>query len=178
MYRLCTYCQDRRASRHAAKLIGIASRFVSPTAVLITCPSSSLLDLPQALRAMHTGLGKLRRRRWFANRVRSAVLAFELPLTEDQHRWALHAHGVLDLAGPDAAFYARCEAEWCHLVGIPGAVFAFERLRSLRSFIDYALKVGRASSWSPTLGELSPNRRAHLDQALRGRRMTVTWGML
>jgi hypothetical protein len=174
--RCCAYCAERRARRLAKSMGERTTGYAAPLAALVTCPSKSLTDLPAALRTMQDSLAALRRRRWFASAVVAGALAIETPLTKDGHRWALHAHGVLDVPNDSATFRSRCEAEWRALVGINGAVFDFERLRSGRSLASYALKVSDAKSWAQSPRELSPQLMAHLDSALHGRRLVLSWG--
>jgi hypothetical protein len=151
------------------------SGYAAPLAVLVTCPSKSLLDLPAALRMLQASLASFRRRRWFSLACRAGAIAIETPLTKDGRRWALHAHGVLDVPGDSPAFRTRCAAEWRALTGIPGAVFDFETARSVPSLVGYSLKVGDAKSWAPSARELSPQLMAHLDAALGGRRLVLAW---
>jgi hypothetical protein len=171
----CAYCAERRARQLSSKLAGRASSYAAPLAVLVTCPSKTLFDLDAALGTMQGALAALRRRRWFASAVPAGSLAIETPLTKDGHRWALHAHGVLSVAGDSAAFRTRCAAEWRQLVGITGAVFDFEPVRDVTTFSRYALKVGQEKSWAPDARELSPKALAHLDGVLRGRRLVLSW---
>jgi hypothetical protein len=154
--------------------IGTAS-YAAPLVVLVTCPSKSLLDLPAALRTLQSSLASLRRRRWFSSACRAGAIAVETPLTQDGRRWALHAHGVLDVCGDSPAFRTRCAAEWRALTAIPGALFDFEAARSVPNLVGYALKVGNAKSWAPSARELSPQLMAHLDAALGGRRLVLAW---
>jgi hypothetical protein len=174
--RCCAYCAERRARRLARSMSERTSSYKAPLAVLVTCPSKTLHDLPAALQSLQTSLATLRRRRWFTTAVASGALAIETPLTKDGRRWALHAHGVLDVPGDAPPFRARCAAEWQALTGIPGAVFDFEALRDGARLAAYALKVGDAKSWAPGPRELSPQRIAHLDSAIGGRRLVLAWG--
>jgi hypothetical protein len=155
-----------------------AVSYADARAVLVTCPSKTLLDLPDALGCFRTGLRKIRRRRWFAACVRGGTLAIETPLTRDGRRWALHAHGVVDVTtdADDAAWKNRVASTWIDLTNIPGAVFEFEPLRSAPALIRYALKIGDTKSWAPGGHDLPDGRRIHLDRALRGRRLVITWG--
>jgi hypothetical protein len=177
--RACPRCAERRARRLARRMIERAIAYPNPRAVLVTCPSRTLLDLPTTLDALHRGLATLRRRRWFSRGVVRGVLALECPTTRDGHRWAVHCHGVVDVVpgvADDSAWLDRLGAEWSALVGTPGAKFELEASRSVASLSRYALKVGQAKTWSPGARDLPPARRAHLDSALRGRRLVVSWG--
>lgn len=180
--RACPRCADRRAWRLRATIVKAARACGDPVAVLVTCPSRKLLDLPMAIATMRRALGTLRRRAWFRRAVPRGVLVLETPLTADCERWAVHAHGVLDFAElPDlvqqAAVEARLVREWRDLTGVPGAVFDVEPVRSVAALAGYAVKLGRAEkSWCPPAEGLPPGRRAHLDRALRGKRLVVAWG--
>lgn len=59
----CPACAERRAARLAADIVERASGYEQPTAILITCPSRSLLDLAASVRLLRASLGKLRMRR-------------------------------------------------------------------------------------------------------------------
>lgn len=173
--RCCAYCAERRARRLARGTTIRAASYAAPLAVLVTCPSKSLLDLPAALRALQTSLASLRRRRWFSASCRAGAIVIETPLTQDGRRWALHAHGILDAPGDSPAFRTRCAAEWPALTGIPGAMLDFEAARNVSSLVAYALKIGDAKSGAPSARELSPQLMAHLDAALGGRRLVLAW---
>jgi hypothetical protein len=176
--RACPRCAERRARGLAHRMIEQAIEYSEPRAVLVSCPSRTLLDLPDALRRMRSGIATLRRRRWFSAAVNAGVLAIETPLTRDGRRWALHAHGVVDVAPSSdvGGWRSQLASEWRELVGIPGAVFELEPLRSSAALAGYALKIGDTKSWSPGGRDLPPARRAHLDAALRGRRLIIAWG--
>lgn len=173
--RCCVYCAERRAKRLARGMNVRTAGYAAPLVVLVTCPSKSLLDLPAALRKLQCALASLRRRRWFSASCRAGAIVVETPLTQDGRRWALHAHGVLEVPGDSPAFRTRCAAEWRALTGIPRAMFDFEAARSVPSLIAYALKVGDAKTWTPSARELSPQLMAHLDAALGGRRLVLAW---
>jgi hypothetical protein len=174
--RCCSYCAERRARDLAAMLVWRGRHYRQPAAVLITCPSKTLFDLPAALGLLRGGIAALRRRRWFMTAFPAGCLAIETPVTADGHRWALHAHGVLELPVDSPALRARCEQAWRAAVGMPGALFSIEPVRDVRALLGYALKLGRDKSWAPLPGDLSPTLMAHLDTALRGRRLTIVWG--
>jgi hypothetical protein len=176
--RACPRCADRRARALTQRMLDHASGYGERRAVLVTCPSRTLLDLPETLQRMRRGVAKLRRRTWFAKTVVGGVLALEFPLTRDGRRWALHAHGILHLGvgTVEPEWLARLATQWAELAAAPGAIFKLEPLRSTRDLARYALKVGDTKSWSPGGRDLAPSRRVHLDQALRGRRLIVAWG--
>jgi len=157
------------------RVIGRAARYTRPVAVLITCPSASLTDLPATLGAMRAGLVRLRRRVWWQAECSAGSMVIEVPLTRGGHRWHLHAHGVIDCAA-SAEWSKHAAAEWPQIVGVPGAVLGVEPLRSVDALAGYAAKVGRGQSWSPDPGSLPSWVRAHLDRAIRGRRLWIEWG--
>lgn len=176
--RACPTCAQRRARRLALRATAVAIAFARPVAVLVTCPSRTAFDLSRSLDALHDGLLRLRRRRWFVRACVGGVLAVEAPPTSCGFRWALHAHGILGLAPSANAgeFDARAALEWRDIVGMPGAVFDVERLRGARSLMRYGFKVDGESSACPAPWAMPARMRAHLDSALRGRRLLVAWG--
>lgn len=177
-YRLCCYCPERRATKHADKLIGAATAFNSPVAVLLTCPTSGELGLGREFTTMRSALRRMARLSWFAKVVRAGALAFECPLQRWRKvtHWHLHAHGVVDAANLTPAFKARCDRQWKAFTGNKRARFGFQPVKSLPGLVSYALKLGdRPSSWAPALGAMTDEQRARLDEALAGRRMTAAW---
>jgi hypothetical protein len=178
--RCCGTCMRRRAAALAETMAATIATYRSPLSLLITCPSASLLDLPIALARLHEGLGTMRRRISWRRGCIAGVIAIEAPPTRDGRRWALHGHGAVDLAAlePEAAsaWIAEHAAQWPQLVGTPGAVLDFEPLRSGRDLARYSFKIGESPSWAPSPDELSSHLLAHLDRALRGRRMLISWG--
>jgi hypothetical protein len=174
--RACVYCAERKAQRLSAMLAGRAARYRAPLVILIAAPSTSLLDLPSSLQRFRKAFATLRRRRWFATSLTSGALVLEAPLMLDRRRWNVHAHGVVDAPAGGPELRSRCAEQWAELVCVSDAVLAFEPLRDLKGLFRYGLKVGRSKSTAPDVGTLSPEQMAHLDVALRGRRLTITWG--
>lgn len=172
--RACRACADRHSELLRDRMVARASGYASPVAVMVTCPSGGLTDLPEALRGFRAGLRVLRRRRWFGRVCVAGVLAIECPLTGDRHRWHVHGHGVIDVRGMTPEWWVRAEQEWRQQVGA-GGEFGVEPLRALRDLAGYAVKLGRGQSWSPDPGELPSWVRAHLDRAIRGRQLVVEW---
>lgn len=174
--RCCRGCAEVHARELRDRVVARAAGYAAPVAVLVTCPSRSLTDLPAALGELRRGLATLRRRAWWARGCAAGALVIECPLTSDRHRWAVHAHGVLGAVDASPEWRARAAREWRGVVGMPGAELSLEPLRDAGSIAGYAAKVGRDKSWSPDPRELEPWLRAHLDRAIRGRRLLVAWG--
>lgn len=179
-YRACAYCSVRWADGKAEKLIAAIYGMASPTAILVTAPTRSLLDLRSGLETFRADLLRLRRRAEFRRRVSAGVLAIELPQTADGHRWLVHAHGALDLQTNDLIETAEWSAwacvEWRKIRGQQGAEFSLEPLRSPAALAKYSLKIGRdTKSWfEPSVPERFRERVA---QALKRKRLIVSWGV-
>lgn len=172
----CSYCAERWAIRQSENLLTAAHEYSSPVAVLITAPSQGLFDCGQTLKALKQDLFRLRRRKQFHERCKAGVLAMEVEQTQDKHRWNVHAHGILDVAGDlleQATWEGWCAAQWQALRGT-GALFSCEPIRSARALAQYAVKLGRDKSFLRPLN--GARLQTHLAAALHRKRLVVSWG--
>jgi len=188
--RWCPFCQRALAARTSLRYEKIASECSWPTVISLTTTHSVISQLgPKQLRRAFT---KLRRLRWWKNRVKGGVAAFEL--TDNGNGWHTHVHALIDCqwlavdegAPPVGATKEAIRAkgkrsakelseQWSLCVGRPGSVHVrrvrggVENMRkACAEVLKYAVK---GTDLAAMKGDAAP-----VIREMAGSRLVVSWG--
>ena len=89
----CPSCQHALAARTSERYARIMAKVQWPLRVTLTAQNYDYAE-PSAVRHLRRAWGKLRRLRWFRNRVRGGVVGFEI--TDTGNGYHAHAHALFD----------------------------------------------------------------------------------
>ncbi len=172
--RVCPTCSKNIALRNSRMALARIERMKSKRLYLVTICSHLLNDLAQAITAFKIAFRRLRDRTCFAN-VRAGVGAVEPKLSDDQLRWVVHAHLVLDV-DPAQLDVSRVHIQWTKLLYSWSGKFSAQDDPRVRSAHAIAKYITKAWDWSPAPGAMELQRLGLLFNAVRGRRLVIAWG--
>ena len=92
--RWCPVCARRLAADRVETYQSAIDSMQWPMMVTLTMPHTAESSDASDVRALRHALGRLRRLRWFANKVRGGITSIEI--TCGKHGWHPHAHLVID----------------------------------------------------------------------------------
>lgn len=92
--RWCPVCARRIAADRVETYQSAIDAMQWPMMVTLTMPHTAESSCPSDVRALRRALGRLRRLRWFVNKVRGGITSIEV--TSGDNGWHPHAHLVID----------------------------------------------------------------------------------
>ncbi len=92
--RWCPVCARRIAADRVETYQSAIDAMQWPMMVTLTMPHTAETSCPSDVRALRRALGRLRRLRWFSNKVKGGITSIEV--TSGKNGWHPHAHLVID----------------------------------------------------------------------------------
>jgi hypothetical protein len=166
--RWCPMCASSRANAVSAQVQEWLNKASFPKMLTLTLAHSDR-PLFDQIKELYSAFRKLRKLKYFRERVKGGIWFFQVPRSKDRTAWHPHLHCVIEGDFIDNNWIAR---EWLRITGHSKII----HVTLLRDFKAAAKEIARYASRPNRLENLSDESACELVRACRSLRTCGTWG--
>lgn len=166
--RWCPICSTARAHTIAHQVRGWLEPQSKPKLLTLTLKHSDE-SLESQIHRLYACFDTLRRRKWFASKVRGGIWFFQVKKSKETDQWHPHLHCLLD-----AEFlpFRAIKENWMSITGNSDVI----DIRAIWNPARAADYVSRYAARPANLNQLSHTDRLVVYDSLKGRRLCGSWG--